>query len=34
MDQTMTPRQVLGCIIVFLAVILVQLPSEWFEKKR
>lgn len=33
-DQTMTLRQVLGCVIVFAAVILVQLPREWFEKKR
>ena len=34
MDQTMTGRQVLGCVIVFAAVILVQLPKEWFEKKK
>lgn len=33
-DQTMTLRQVLGCAVVFAAVILVQLPKEWFEKKR
>ena len=33
-DQTMTVRQVLGCVIVFLAVILVQLPTEWFQKKN
>lgn len=33
-DQTMTVRQVLGCVIVFSAVILVQLPKEWFEKKK
>lgn len=33
-DQTMTPRQIAGCVIVFAAVILVQLPKEWFEKKR
>lgn len=33
-DQTMTVRQVLGCIIVFAAVILVQLPAEWFVKKK
>ena len=33
-DQTMTLRQVAGCVIVFGAVILVQLPREWFEKKR
>ena len=33
-DQTMTARQVLGCAIVFAAVILVQLPSQWFEKKK
>ena len=30
-DQTMTPRQILGCIIVFLAVVLVQLPESWFD---
>lgn len=33
-DQTMNGRQVIGCIIVFMAVILVQLPKEWFEKKK
>ncbi len=33
-DQTMTLRQILGCVIVFAAVILVQLPKEWFEKKK
>lgn len=29
-DQSMTPRQIAGCAIVFSAVILVQLPREWF----
>lgn len=29
-DQTMTERQVAGCILVFAAVILVQLPAKWF----
>ncbi|MBE5884132.1 MAG: DMT family transporter [Lachnospiraceae bacterium] len=29
-DQTLTPRQIAGCVIVFVAVILVQLPKEWF----
>lgn len=33
-DQTMTLRQIAGCVIVFAAVILVQLPKEWFEKKQ
>ena len=38
-DQSMTLRQIAGCIIVFAAVILVQLPAEWFsfgskKKKR
>lgn len=33
-DQTMSLRQTAGCIIVFAAVILVQLPGEWFEKKK
>ena len=33
-DQTMTLRQIVGCVIVFAAVILVQLPKEWFEKRR
>ena len=33
-DQTMTIRQILGCVIVFMAVILVQLPAEWFQKKN
>lgn len=29
-DQTMTPRQIAGCALVFAAVILVQLPTKWF----
>lgn len=29
-DQSLTGRQIVGCIIVFAAVILVQLPGEWF----
>lgn len=33
-DQIMTGRQVAGCVIVFTAVILVQLPKEWFEKRK
>ena len=33
-DQTMTARQVAGCAIVFAAVILVQLPAKWFERKK
>lgn len=33
-DQTMTGRQIVGCAIVFTAVILVQLPTEWFHKKK
>lgn len=33
-DQSMTPRQIVGCGIVFAAVILVQLPAEWFSFKR
>ena len=33
-DQTMTARQIVGCVIVFTAVILVQLPTEWFHKKK
>jgi drug/metabolite transporter (DMT)-like permease len=33
-DQTMTGQQIAGCAIVFLAVVLVQLPKEWFEQKR
>ncbi len=28
-DQTLTARQIAGCIIVFAAVILVQIPEEW-----
>ena len=32
-DQSMTFAQVIGCAVVFAAVILVQLPQEWFEKK-
>ncbi len=34
-DQTLTFRQIIGCVIVFAAVILVQLPiEEWIEKKK
>lgn len=36
-DQSMTLRQIVGCAIVFIAVILVQLPAEWFsfgQKKK
>jgi drug/metabolite transporter (DMT)-like permease len=33
-DQTMTGRQIAGCILVFAAVVLVQLPDEWFGKKK
>ncbi len=29
-DQSLTGRQIAGCAIVFAAVILVQLPGEWF----
>lgn len=29
-DQTMKPRQIAGCALVFAAVILVQLPVKWF----
>ena len=29
-DQTMTMRQILGCVLVFAGVILAQLPTEWF----
>lgn len=33
-DQTMTPRQIAGCVLVFAAVLLVQLPKEWFQRKK
>jgi len=33
-DQSMTARQIAGCVIVFAAVILVQLPGEWFTRKK
>jgi len=33
-DQTLTGRQILGCVIVFAAVILVQLPIEVFFKRK
>ena len=33
-DQTMTARQVLGCTVVFAAVLLVQMPTNWFEKRK
>ncbi len=32
-DQSMTPRQIAGCVIVFAAVLIVQLPPEWFHFK-
>lgn len=32
-DQSMTMRQIWGCVLVFAAVVLVQLPKEWFVKK-
>lgn len=32
-DQSMTARQLAGCIVVFAAVVLVQLPKEWFQRK-
>ncbi len=33
-DQTMTARQIWGCVLVFSAIILVQLPKEWFSRPR
>lgn len=33
-DQTLTGKQILGCVIVFAAVILVQLPDEWLHRKK
>lgn len=33
-DQSLTGRQIAGCAIVFSAVILVQLPREWFQRKQ
>lgn len=33
-DQTLTPRQIVGCVVVFAAVILVQLPVGWFSSKK
>lgn len=33
-DQTLTVSQIAGCVIVFAAVILVQLPREWFFRKK
>ena len=33
-DQTLSVRQIVGCVIVFSAVILVQLPPEWFTKRK
>lgn len=31
-DQSLTLKQILGCVIVFAAVILVQLPEKWFRR--
>lgn len=33
-DQSLTGRQIAGCVIVFAAVVLVQLPGEWFVKGK
>ena len=33
-DQSMSARQICGCVLVFAAVVLVQLPVEWFQKKN
>lgn len=33
-DQSMTSRQVAGCVLVFAAVILVQLPAKWFHFRK
>lgn len=33
-DQTLTTRQIIGCSVVFAAVILVQIPWENIIKKR
>ena len=33
-DQTLSGKQMLGCVIVFAAVILVQLPEEWLYRKK
>lgn len=33
-DQTMTGQQIAGCLLVFAAVVLVQLPEEWFQFKK
>lgn len=33
-DQSMTGRQIAGCVLVFAGVILVQLPREWFSLKK
>ena len=32
-DQSMSPRQIIGCAIVFAAVILVQLPWDRISRK-
>lgn len=33
-DQTLTGRQIAGCVLVFAAVILVQLPGDWFRLQK
>ena len=33
-DQSLTARQIAGCVIVFTAVVLVQLPEEWFRIRK
>ena len=34
LGQALTKRELFGCLLVFCAVILVQLPEEWFLKKK
>lgn len=34
MEQSLTGRQIAGCVLVFSAVVLVQLPEDWFHRSR
>ena len=35
LKETLKPREIIGCVIVFIAVILSQLPvTEWINKKK
>ena len=34
LGQIMSGREILGCVLMFLAIIISQLPAEWFLQKK